>query len=235
MFETLIDGVSHHEKRFTVYATGEETGVDARFGDTGISIDHRRLPPHGPEPFVVIHDGGEFAGALSLAEFEELLRPPIVRPGDRESVSAGYRALFDVLDDTVFSSLDRRQLLGASREIEDRAFRVGHGVLRACFQRFSAFEAQTDVYRQLASMAGLDSHVYGADDWDPPDIDGLSYHESSAPAIERHWMVAFDGGINESQACALLAREHDGTYTGFWTYDPETVATVLDELAGFDD
>jgi hypothetical protein len=236
MFDALIADAGHHEKRFTVYAADDTSGVEARFGDTGISIDHRPLPPYGPEPFVVIYDGGDFAGALSLGEFEELLVPPVVRPGDRGSISAGYRALFDVLDDTVFSSLDRRQLLGASREIEDRAFRVGHGVLRVSFQRFSAFDAQTDVYRQLAGKAGLDVHAYGSvPDRDPPDIDGLSYHASTDPSVERYWALAFDGGINEQQACGLLAREHDDTYTGFWTYDPGIVGTILDELESLDE
>ena len=250
MFATLIDDARRHDTRFTVYAAGEETGVDDRFGDTGIEIDHQRLPPHGPDPFVTIHDGGQFAGTLSLADFEELLAPPIVRPGDCNAVSAGYRALFDVLDDTVFSTLDRRQLLGASREIEDRAFRVGHGVLRVSFQRCSAFEPQQEVYRQLAGRAGLEIHVYGgvesatsgaaADgsvgepDWEPPAIDGLTYHVSTAPALDRYWALAFDGGINERQACALVAREQAGGYTGFWTYDPETVGVVLDELAALD-
>jgi hypothetical protein len=235
MFETLIEDARHHEKRFTVYAAGEKPGIDARFGDTDISIEHRPLPPHGPEPFVTIHDSDEFVGALSLAELETLLVPPIVRPGDRESVSAGYRALFDVLDDTVFSSLDRRQLLGASREVEDRAFRVGHGILRVSFQRLSAFESQREVYRQLAGKAGLDVHLYAAPDRDPPDIDGLAYHESTAPTVERYWALAFDGGINDQQACGLLARERDDGYAGFWTYDPEIVSTILGELEALEE
>lgn len=233
MLRSLIDEVQPHRKRFTVYATDDQPAVRERFGETGVSIDHRPLPAGGPEPFVVIHDSGEFAGAVSLTEFEELLRPPIHRPGDRDSVSAGYRALFDVLDDTVFSSLDRRQLLGASREIEDRAFRVGHGVLRVGFQRLSVFDGQADTYRHLGSKGGLDVHVYGLPDWDPPAIDGVVYHGSEDPAVGRYWALAFDGGVDERQACALLAREDEETYTGFWTYDPDIVGTILDDLAAF--
>lgn len=230
MFERLISEAHSSGKRLTVYASDDETGIEERFGDSGVGIDRRPLPPHGPEPFVVIRDGGAFAGALGLAEFEELLRPPIERPGDRESVSAGYRALFDVLDDTVFSSLDRRQLLGASREIEDRAFRVGNGVLRVGFQRLSVFEGQADTYRLLAGTDGLDVHVYGLPDWEPPAIDGVTYHGCTDSSVGRYWAVAFDGGADDQQACALLARERDDSYTGFWTYDPETVGTILDGL-----
>lgn len=232
MLQTLIDEAYPHQKRLTVYAAEDRPAVRERFGETGVTTDHRSLPVDGPDPFVVIHDSDEFVGALSLADLEDLLRPPVHRPGDRESVSAGYRALFDVLDDTVFSSLDRRQLLGASREIEDRAFRVGRGVLRASFQRLSAFEGQADAYRALGSKDGLDVSVYGLPDWDPPAIDGVAYHGSEGPAVERYWALAFDGGVDRQQACALLAREEEDGYTGFWTYDPETVETILQELAG---
>jgi DICT domain-containing protein len=244
MFETLIGEAHPNGKRLTVYARDDETGVEERFGDSGVAIERRPLPPHGPDPFVAIHDGEEFAGALGLADFEELLAPPVVRPGDREAVSAGYRALFELLDETVFSSLDRRQLLGASREIEDRAFRVSHGVLRVSFQRPSAFAPQVDVYRHLAGRNGLDIHVYGVTgsgggdpavestaetDWDSSDIEGLTFHETTAPVVEGYWALAFDGGIDERQACGLLARERDDSYTSFWTYDPETVGTILDD------
>mgnify|MGYP006281694543 FL=1 len=215
MFDAVIDDVQHRGKRLTVYSGDDTTALDERFGSTGITIDHRTLPRHGPATFVTVRDGESFLGTLSLADFEELLAPPVVRPARREDISAGYRVLFDLLDDTVFRSLDRRQLLGASREIEDRAFRVGHGTLRASFQQFSAFDAQVDVYRHLARETALDIHIYGEDDWTPPDITGVTYHESTAPSVKRFWILAFDGGGNRSQVCALLAREREDEYTGF--------------------
>lgn len=231
MLETLVASARQHRTRFTVYTAEPNPDLATQFENRGVTVAERQLPAGAPEPFVTIHDDGEFVGALGLADLEELLAPPVVRPGSREDASAGYRALFELLENTVFSSLDRRQLLGTSREIEDRAFRVGRGTLRASFQSFSAFEAQTDVYRHLATETALDIHVYGEDDWTPPDIDGVTYHPSTAETVERFWVVAFDGGGEEMQACALVARqEGDGEYAGVWTYEPDTVEEILADL-----
>ncbi|WP_340100138.1 DICT sensory domain-containing protein [Salinibaculum salinum] len=230
MLERLIDDAQHHGKRIILYTDDAETALDTRFSGSSVTTEQRRLPPHGPDPFVTIHDAGQVVGSLSLDDFEELLTPPIVRPGDREEVSAGYRALFDLFDDTVFDSLDRRQLLGASREIEDRAFRVGHGTLRASFQSLSVFESQVEAYRHLAGDTALDVHVYGEADWEPPEIAGVTYHRSDAATVKRFWTLAFDGGGDETQSCGLVAREQGNGYTGFWTYDPEIVSRIADEL-----
>jgi|AntRauTorcE11898_2_1112593.scaffolds.fasta_scaffold19123_3 hypothetical protein len=234
MLDRLIDDTQHHQKRIVLYTADAETALDTRFSGSSVTVEQRRLPPQGPEPFITIHDSDQVVGSLSLADFEELLTPPIVRPGNREEVSAGYRVLFDLLDDTVFDSLDRRQLLGASREIEDRAFRVGHGTLRVSFQSLSIFESQVDVYRYLTSETTLDVHIYGEADWDPPEIAGVTYHRSDASTVGRFWALAFDGGGNEIQACGLVARERDGEYTGFWTYDPKIVSRIATELEAVD-
>ena len=234
MLDTLIDDAQTRQTHFVVYGTDGQKALDERFGQMGVPIHHRPLPRHGPPPFVTIREDGSFVGALALSDLEALFAPPIVRPLHREDVSVGYRAVFDLLDDTVFPSLDRRQLLGASREIEDRAARIGYGTLRVSFQRLSAFEAQLDVYRNFARETALDLHIYGAPDWEPPRIEGVTYHGTDAPDVERHWALAFDGGGDITQACALLARGRDDEYTGFWTYDPNRVQTILDALASSD-
>ncbi len=231
MLDRLIQDAQNHQKRITLYADDAETALDSRFGGSSVTVERKPLPPHGPDPFITVHVGDQVVGSISLADFEELLTPPIVRPGDREEVAEIYRALFDLLDNTVFDSLDRRQLLGASREIEDRAFRVGHGTLRVSFQTLSAFRGEVDVYRHLASETALEVHVYGKADWDPPEIANVTYHRSDEPTVERFWTLAFDGGGDETQSCGLVAREQDDGYTGFWTYDPEIVETIAAELA----
>jgi DICT domain-containing protein len=98
------------------------------------------------------------------------------------------------------------------------------------FQSLSIFESQVSVYRHLASETALDVHVYGKADWDPPEIAGITYHRSDAATVEQFWALAFDGGGDQTQACGLVARERDGEYTGFWTYDPEIVGTIAAEL-----
>lgn len=223
MFDALFDEVQSHEKRFIVHTRDDEDGVSDRFANHQITVERRALPPGRPDPFVAIEDNGEFVGALGLDALEGLLEPPLVRPGDHEEISGGYRALFEVLDKTVFTALGRRDLLAVSREIEDRAFRGGQGTLRAAFQRLSAFEAQVETYRALAADTELELHIYGTDDWGPPAIPGISYHEIDGE-VTRYWVLAFDSG---PESCALVARAEAGRYAGFWTDDPELTDEVL--------
>lgn len=229
MLDAILAGVREREKQFVVYGADETTAADL-FSNHNVSLVYRDLPAGGPSPFLVVEDGGRFAGAVSLDDLDGLFSPPLVRPGEGTDVSPGYRVLFEVLDDTVFTSMERAELLAVSREIEDRAFRVGRGTLRTSFQRLSVFESQLDVYRRLADVTDLAIHVHGAPDWDPPEIAGVTYHEDAADDVERYWVVAFDGG-DDAQACALLAVEEGDGYRGFWTDDPAVVADVLAALA----
>jgi hypothetical protein len=231
MFGSLITGVGDRDTRFTVYRRDSETRVNPELRRQGVRIEYAELPPGGPEPFVVIEQDGEFTGALALSAFESLTDPPVVRPGVGEGVSRPYRVLFEALDETVFEALERRQLLAVSREIEDRAYRVGTGRLRVGFQSFSVFHSQTDVYTRLATETDLDIHVYGSGDRDPHEIPAISYHAPADDEFERYWFLAFDGGAAESQACGLVAGENTDQYEGFWTDDPEVVGDILAKLS----
>lgn len=226
MLDSLFTEVRNREKRFIVYRSGDETDIETQFASHNVSVTHRELPSEGPDPFLVIEENGEFAGALALSDLEGLLEPPLVRPGKRDDVSEGYRALFDVLDETVFTTMERRQLLAVSREIEDRAFRVGTGTLSVGFQSLSTFKSQIGVYRQLATATDLDIHIYGAADWAPPVIERVTYHRYADDALEQYWVLAFDGGPDEMQASGLVARERPDGYDGFWTDDAEIVEDI---------
>ncbi|MXR41596.1 histidine kinase [Halobaculum sp. WSA2] len=226
MFDSLLAGVRRRDHAFTVYRGDEPTDVESLFAAHGVEVDVRSLPPDGPDPFVLIETDGEFVGVIGAAELDGLLEPPIVRPGERDEVSAGYRAVFELFDDTLFSSMRRGALLAVSHEIEDRAYRVGTGALHASFQRFSAFRPQVDAYRHLAADTDLDVHVYGDDDWDPPAIPGVGYHAVDDDELRRHWVLAFDGG-DGGQPCGLVAVEESDEYTGFWTDDDALVEDII--------
>jgi len=232
MFDPLLAEVQNRGRQFTVYEGEEDTGIPSQFATHAVSVRREKLPAGGPAPFVVIEQDDEFAGALPVDELQKLLEPPIVRPGEREDVSEGFGVLFDVLDDTVFTAMNRRQLLGVSREIEDRATRVGTGTLRASFQNRSRLEPQIELYRYLASHTDLDIHIYGIDPDDAPAIPGVTYQRGEQ--LDRYWSLAFDGGGDESQSCALVAREQSGGYDGFWTYDPGLVEEILATLVSCD-
>ena len=224
MFDSLFRAVERSRKRFVVYSD-VETDLEERFAAYNVDVEHRSLPPGGPDPFLVVEASGEFAGAISLDSLSTLLEPPILHPDDDSGVSEGYRVLFETFDNTLFTSMDRGQLLAVSRELEDRAYRAGTGTLRASFQRLSAFEPQVETYRRLGRETELDIHLYGADDWDPPALPGVTYHIDDGD-LEHYWAVTFVEGSEDGRFGALLARQKGDRYDGFWTDDDEMTREI---------
>lgn len=231
MLDSLLRDLESGTTRVTVYRRESDPAIDDHFPNRNVDITYQALPPAGPDPFVVVERDGEFVGVLGRSELEALVEPPIVRPGDADGVSEAYRVFFELLDDTVFTAMDRATLLAVSREIEDRAYRVGTGTLRVSFQRLSVFRSQLEVYRSLAADTSLAIHVHGVGDWDPPAIEAITYHDDADGDLDRYWALAFDGGADPSQACGLLAEQRDDTYTGFWSDDAGVVATIDRGLA----
>lgn len=219
-------------RKSLVYHAHEDGDLAERFAARNVDVSFNRIPPDGPEPFVTVYEHGEFQAAVSLADLEAFLAPP--HPGRRApgSLSPAYRALYELFDDTVFASLSRRQLLAASREIEDRAWRTGRGALHAGFQSIAAFDAQKAVYRRLATDTSLDVHVYVVPSADASEFAShpVTVHQRPHPEVGRYWFLAFDSAV-ASQNCALVAEQTgENAYDGVWTYDRDLVATALDSL-----
>lgn len=215
------------ERRKTLLHYARDPGDFAeRFAARNVDVTFRALPPDGPDPFVVVRDDDGFLGAVSVATLEGVLAAPGAATADGEAVAPAYDPLLDLLEDTVFASLSRRQLLATTREFEDRAWRAGAGVLHAGFQTVDDFDDQRSTYRRLAEDTGLDVHVHVA----ASDLDaaGVTVHRDSEYAAD-YWFVAFDGR-GDSQ-CALVAEKTgEDDFEGAWTYDPELVARVLADL-----
>lgn len=230
MLDPYIDTALRRRKQFTVYSPSDDPDIVPRLATRNVTVEWRQVPSTGPPPFVSIRDDDGFVGTLGLADLEQLVTPPIVRPQDREGLAASYRALLDVLEETVFSSLKRRQLLATSREIEDRARRVGTGTLRVTFQSFANFSSQVPTYWRLGRETDLDIHIYAVPDRRPPAIPNVTFHADETGALSEFWCVAFDGGPDPTQACVLIAREEADGYVGFWSYDPALVRDVLATL-----
>ncbi len=231
MINSLLAELRDREHQFTIYRSNDQPEIEVWLTDHGVAVESRSLPSGGPEPFIEIKTDGEVVGVIGVEAVEGLFEPPIRRPGDRDDISDGYRVLFDVLEKMVVSGMNRRELLAVSREIEDRAYRVGEGTLRVSFQTLSTFRSQTEVYRTLATETDLDIHIYGLDDWTPPAITGITYHTDDAERFEPYWALAYDGGPTDSQACGLVAQEHSNSYTGFWTNDLALVEEIASALA----
>ena len=222
----LVAAVDDREKRVTVYAPTLSSGLTKRFESRDVEVVHRLVAPEDAEPTVTVTEGGR---CLGYAELTALDGPEIdTTPGHATFTDDRYRDLLTLLSDTSAQSFERDQLLAASQEFEDRAYRIGEGRLHAGFQSLSALRAQATTYELLAGRDDLDVHLYGRPDWSP-DVPGATVHTDVGPEIADTWVVAFDGG-RDDQTCALVAEERDEEFYGFWTYRPETVRAVLDHL-----
>lgn len=227
--DSIIETAERHEKS-VVYYRPEPDEFGSQFVTRNVDITYRDLPSEGPDPFVVVRDGERFRGAVSVDTLREFLRPPIRHPHDLDDLSPAYRAIFELLDTTVFASLHRRQLLATSRELEDRAWRVGRGTFHVGFQSVAAFESQRTLYRQLAEETDLDIHVHVVPGTDTASLRDLSLtvHVEATTDTGRYWFLAFDGAGDDGQKCALVAEQRGpDEFYGTWTYDPSLVDSAL--------
>ncbi|WP_284009548.1 DICT sensory domain-containing protein [Haloarcula pelagica] len=230
----IIEAVASDRKDVVVYAP-DDTGVDlaTQLLTRNVTVDHRRLPTISADAFVVVRDDGRFRGAVALSDLLAFVEPPVRRPADRDDLDPAVRAIYELLDNTVFVALTRRQLLATSRELEDRAWRTGRGTLHVGFQSAAAFEAQADLYEELAATTDIEIHLYMADAPALDRFDGTEVHVHTGPSPEvgRFWFIVFDDGADGTQNCALIAEQTDtDEYRGLWTYDASLVDRALDAL-----
>ncbi|UIO99262.1 sensor protein [Halobaculum sp. CBA1158] len=226
----VIDSVEGREKRLTVFDPPNEAVVDdlrEYFRSQAVRIE-RGTTDSGLSGYVVLsdEDGDEVLAAVDLRHVEGDLT---AGPGEERA----FAPILEHLDETTFTSYDLGQMMAATREMEDRAWRAGSGELHAGFQRVGAIRAQKGVYEDLATKE-LDIHAYCAPGGALPEIEGVTLHAEDTEEIRTSWFVVFDGGGDPGDACALLAEERgdpdERRFYGFWTYDPATVATVVDHL-----
>ncbi|QCJ48029.1 MULTISPECIES: DICT sensory domain-containing protein [Haloprofundus] len=221
----VIEGVESREKTLTVFDPASPSVVEeleAYFASQRVSVQEGSAAG-GPGGFAVLSEDGDVLTAVDLQSLTAPFRRGI---GER----TGFSKLLEHLDGTTFTSYDVGQMVAASREIEDRAWRSKSGALHAGFQRVRALEAQSDVYAQLGSTT-LDVHVYAAEGGESAEIAGVTPHVVDTEEIADSWFVVYDGGDVASDSCALLAEERGNReFYGFWTYDPSIVDRILGHL-----
>jgi DICT domain-containing protein len=238
-FAELIAEVEQRRRTVTIHAPALPDALASLFDTRHVTLEHEFLPRGAGEPFLTVTEGDDYVGSVDLPAVYDFGHPRIHEIGSPEIVEAAYRRLTSLLPDTVFSSLDRRQLLAASREIEDRAWRIGTGRLDAGFQTISKLRAQTDVYTALCER-GLDVHLYGLVDFEREHGDGrfppiaeATFH-TDGDELGDVWFMAYDGGEMPWQACGLVAEERSpGSFEGFWTYDPDVVTRIFAAASRF--
>jgi hypothetical protein len=230
---SIIESAERH-RTSVVYYRPVPDDFGSQFATRNVDITYRDLPPDGPDAFVVVRDGERFRGAVSAETLREFLRPPLRHPEDPDDLSSAYRAVFELLDTTVFGTLSRRQLLATAREIEDRAYRVGRGTFHVGFQSVAAFDAQRTLYRRLAERTDLDIHVHVVPGAETESLRGLSLRVHVQPDADtgRYWFLVFDGAGEDGGKCALVAEQRGpDEYYGTWTYDPALVDRALEAVS----
>ncbi|WP_226041038.1 DICT sensory domain-containing protein [Natrinema sp. DC36] len=231
--ETLIERIERRRKTLEVHTDDDAVGAELgrQFETRNVDVTHRSLGSLDDSGFVIVRSAdGEFRGAMGIDQFRAVLSPEIHPPWELADADHDRSELFDFLENTLFTAYDRRQMVATAREIEERAWRVGSGRLYAGFQRAAALAAQTAVYERLGSHGSLAVAVFLDDAWDRAALDGVTVVSEPDSELGEYWFVAFDGGDNEMETCALLAEERrDGAFYGFWTYDP----SMVDELVTY--
>lgn len=241
----LITGVEAHEATLTVFnadPTITET-LREHFADRNISIV-REQTDAGPSEFAVLSRDGAFVTAVTVAELLPHDGPENAGDDVRSAGETDVRRdttpgppqkvgqpILDHLDETIFTSYSRADMVAASREIEDRAWRLGDGELHAGFQTLDVLTGETDTYDLLGEKDGLAVHAYAADEGDSPNVEHYTVHVGRTAEIRETWFVAYDGNGYDDAKCALLAEERaPGEFYGFWSYDPDTVDYIISYL-----
>ncbi|WP_435181526.1 DICT sensory domain-containing protein [Halorussus sp. AFM4] len=227
---SIIADLRGSEQTLTLYNAGDDAAVRAvrdHFAVQNVAVREADAPA-GPDGFAVLHDGGEFVAASDLDELRRSVSFEADLLDAPDFAEASPPDVLKHVSNTTFSTYDRRRMILASREIEERAWRTAGGELHAGFQALSRFREQWELYARIAHR-GVDVHAYGVPDWRPPEPDWLTVRAEDTPELRESWFVVFDAPDGED--CALVAEERGpGEFAGFWTYDDEIVGDALAHL-----
>jgi len=229
-----IEFVRRHEKELRLFNVDPADvileALRTYFEAQNVRITAGRTASGAPEGVAVLSNATGVLAVVDVTTLRELLCGAHAGIGGLGTADGKYDALLRFLKETTFTSFDTEQLLYASREIEDRARRTGQGSIHAGFQRCSVMRQQRSVYTDL-SRHGVAVHAYGVPDAPPPALRLGQVHAVSTDEIARTWFVVFDGGGDEAQKTALLARDDaESGFYGSWTYDPGFVDHILGYL-----
>jgi hypothetical protein len=257
----LIADVEARELTLTAVNTPDHVVSDLRkqYSDRNISITTREMPDE-PNRFAILRRQNTFVTAIRLDDiYAGTIEPTDTEVGatagdevggdatvdafDEENVDlddpttspATYsEPVLDHLEEALFTSYSIKQMFMASREIEDRAWRMGSGELHAGFQTVEVLSGQTETYDRLGTQTDLSVHAYAAPVGETatiPESEGFTLHVEQDDEIRRTWFVVYDGDDVDENKCALLAEERgEDEYYGFWTYDPKTVDYLQEYL-----
>jgi hypothetical protein len=197
-----IEYIRHREKELRLLNVDPTDGIHEELGaffetqNVRITVD--RTVSGKPEEVAVLSNATEVLAVVDVSTLRGLLKAVPTGAGDLGIADREYESVLRHLKETTFTSYDTQQLLYASREIEDRARRVGQGSIHTGFQRCSVIAEQRSIYADLARR-GVSVHAYGVPDATPPDLSSGHVHTVSTDEVAETWFVVFDGGGNNTQ------------------------------------
>lgn len=234
----IIAGVEAREPTLTVFNADPDVTETLRgyFAERNVQITAAQTDA-GPAGYAVFSRNGSFVTAVDVDELLPDRNAGLPTRGDGLGPPDDDRIggpILDHLDETLFTSYSRGDMVAASKEIEDRAWRVGDGALHAGFQTLDVLRREAETYDLLGEKSGLNVHAYAAaGEETPPDADHYAVHTGRTAELRETWFVAYDGDGRDGAKCALLAEERAPTeFYGFWSYDPEMVDEIIGYLTG---
>ena len=211
--------------------------VEDLFGNLSTQVSEITREEADTDLVVLLCDG-EVVGSSSLSTLRDtllLVNSDYYRTGPADLGNLNVPDVILELSDTVFtlqgypdSNIEKLVLTLISRYIEQRAWEHETGSLQTSFQSLSLLyneRATREVYRQLGQISGLAVDVYGVPDCEPPELPGVTVHETTDDEIEQYWFVVHR--TESATSAALLAKQTGPTeWEGFWTFDTNTVRTL---------
>lgn len=231
----VLRDVHHREKALVVYNPDDPLLVDELadyLSDRPVTVRRERTATGRPENVAAIEVDGDAVTVVQVETLRELLETVPRAEGEVGVDDRRFRHVLRHLESETFTSTSSRRLLATTREIEDRAYRVGGGALRVGFQNAANLRAERERYAALARR-GLTVTTWIAPGTDVPSVPGVAVRAVDHPDVRECWFVAY-ASTDARQGCALLAHERaPDSYDGFWTYDPDVLERLwveIDEL-----
>jgi len=216
--------------------------LTALFDEQAVEVEEASVEA-APTDAVLLSEDGDPIGVSPFGRLRDallLVNSDIYVTGARDLESVDTPAVLAGLDEVLFdvrgypdTSKGKLLLIELSRHIEAMAFRAGAGRIHAGFQSLDRLDDErgTRAVYDLLVDAGLAVAVYGVPGDGPEGQFGGQLRVEDCEELRRSWFVVFQRSDAPEQSAALLARQDtDNRWQGYWTYDPERVATVEEYL-----
>jgi len=211
--------------------------VESLFGSLGMEMQETEIEGLTEDLLLVVRDSEVVASSPleSIKNTLLMVNSDLYTTGTKSIDEISIPDTVQTLSDTVFtltgypeSNTEKLVLTLVSRHIEQQAAYSQTGTLRTSFQRLSRLDDERgtrEVYNTLGQLAGIDVHVYGYPNWNPPSEMGLTVHPVRDDEIRNTWFVihATDTGTDRAM---LAVKDGSNTWRGYWTSSAPEIRAI---------